>query len=169
MKKKQKTIYAFIDSQNLNLAIRDQGWRLDFKKFRIYLTEKYNASKAFLFIGYIKKYEKLYNYLRKCRFILVFKRVLKSKNNDVKGNVDAELVLHSMIEFPNYNKAVIVTGDGDFYCLIEYLEQKGKLLGLVVPHKFKYSALLRKFYRYILFLGDQKNKVQQKKSHLFKD
>ena len=24
-----------------------------------------------------------------------------------------------MIEFPNYNKAIIVAGDGDYYCLIE--------------------------------------------------
>jgi len=33
--------YAFIDSQNLNLSIREQGWVLDFKKFRIYLKDKY--------------------------------------------------------------------------------------------------------------------------------
>ena len=26
--------YAFIDSQNVNLAIRDQGWILDFRRFR---------------------------------------------------------------------------------------------------------------------------------------
>ncbi len=28
--------YAFIDSQNLNLSIRDQGWVLDFRRFRKY-------------------------------------------------------------------------------------------------------------------------------------
>jgi len=43
--------YAFIDSQNLNLAIREQGWLLDFKRFRVYLAEKYAVNKAFLFIG----------------------------------------------------------------------------------------------------------------------
>ena len=45
--------YAFIDSQNLNLAIREQGWELDFKRFRKYLEDKYGATKAFIFIGYI--------------------------------------------------------------------------------------------------------------------
>ncbi len=44
--------YAFIDSQNLNLAIRDQGWALDFKRFRRYLEDKYGVTKAFIFIGY---------------------------------------------------------------------------------------------------------------------
>jgi uncharacterized LabA/DUF88 family protein len=45
----------------------------------------------------------------------------------VKGNVDAELVLHAMIEYPNYDKALIVTGDGDFFCLVEYLIKQDKL------------------------------------------
>jgi uncharacterized LabA/DUF88 family protein len=36
----------------------------------------------------------------------------------VKGNVDAELVLHTMIEYDNYSKAIIISGDGDFFCLV---------------------------------------------------
>jgi len=47
--------YAFIDSQNLNLGVKNQGWRLDFKKFRVYLAEKYCVKVAYLFIGYIQK------------------------------------------------------------------------------------------------------------------
>ena len=52
--------YAFIDSQNLNLAIRDLGWKLDWKRFRIFLKDKYNVSKAFIFIGYVGGNETLY-------------------------------------------------------------------------------------------------------------
>jgi len=52
MKNKQNN-FAFIDSQNLNLSIRDLGWRLDWLRFRTYLKEKYGATKAFLFIGYL--------------------------------------------------------------------------------------------------------------------
>jgi len=46
-------IYAFIDSQNLNLGVRSQGWVLDFKRFKKYLEDKYDVSKAFLFVGYV--------------------------------------------------------------------------------------------------------------------
>jgi hypothetical protein len=35
--KKPRKIYAFIDSQNVNLSIREQGWVLDFGKFKTYL------------------------------------------------------------------------------------------------------------------------------------
>lgn len=43
--KKELTNYAFIDGQNLNLGIKSLGWKLDFKKFRIYLEEKYAVKK----------------------------------------------------------------------------------------------------------------------------
>lgn len=41
--------YAFIDSQNLNLGIQKQGWKLNYKKFRVYLHEKYGVEKAYMF------------------------------------------------------------------------------------------------------------------------
>lgn len=143
----ENTVYAFIDSQNLNLGIRSCGWVLDFKKFRLYLKNKYNVSKAFLFIGYISGNESLYSKLQRYGYILIFKPTLeirKGKGVKVKGNVDAELVLHAVVEKDNYEKAVIVSGDGDFFCLIEYLKKVNKLEKVFVPN-YKYSRLLKKF------------------------
>lgn len=150
-KPKKQVVYAFIDSQNVNLGIQSQGWKLDFKKFRIYLTNKYNVKKAYLFIGFIPKNKELYNYLKDSGFTVIYKPVIEatSLHGKTKGNVDAELVLHAMIEFPNYSKAIIVSGDGDFHCLVEYLINKKKLLHVLTPNK-KYSSLLRKFASYIV-------------------
>jgi uncharacterized LabA/DUF88 family protein len=145
--KSGNNIYAFIDSQNLNLGVRSAGWMLDFRKFRVYLKEKYGVDKAYLFIGHIPENEKLYAFLKKSAYILVFKPTLefrKGHNQITKGNVDAELVLHTMIAWNNFDKAIIVSGDGDFYCLIDYLEEKNKLLKLLVPTK-RFSGLLRRF------------------------
>ena len=124
--------YAFIDSQNLNLSIREQGWALDFARFRVYLADKYRIKKAFIFIGYVPHNQTLYANLQKDGYNLVFKPTLTLPNGEVKGNVDAELVLHTMIEYGSYDKALIVTGDGDFYCLVEYLKTNNKLLDKVV-------------------------------------
>jgi len=160
-------IYAFIDSQNLNLSIQNCGWKLDFKRFFIYLKDKYKASKAFLFIGYVAGNESLYTFLQNSGYILVFKPTLeykKSSKTQVKGNVDAELVLHTMIEYPNYDKAIIVSGDGDFHCLIEYLEKQGKLLNVVIPNSNKYSALLRKYEKYFVYLNGLSRKLGQKQN-----
>ena len=155
-----RKVYAFIDSQNLNLGVKSQGWSLDFSKFRVFLKEKYNVSKAFLFIGYLKNHVQLYASLKKSGYFLIYKPVVVSKTRYVKGNVDAELVLHSMIEFPNYNKAVIVSGDGDFYCLVKYLVNKKKLAKIIAPNK-KYSSLLRRFAQYIVNISLFKDKLRQ--------
>ena len=142
MKKKENN-YAFIDSQNLNLGVRDQGWRLDFKKFRTYLKDKYGVQKAYLFIGYFSGNEKLYTFLQDAGYICVFKPTLELTDGRVKGNVDAELVLHTMIQLNNFDQAIIVSGDGDFYCLIEHLIGIGKLKKLLIPNQKRYSALFK--------------------------
>lgn len=171
VKRKKPVIFAFIDSQNLNLGIRDQGWRLDFARFRTYLKDKYRVQKAFLFIGYVSGNEALYTSLQRGGYIVIFKPTLEVKRGKkirIKGNVDAELVLHAMIEYENYDKAVIVTGDGDFRCLIEYLVNKKKFYKLVIPNQKKYSSLLLPFKKYMLFVTkDFENKLgvkQRKKS-----
>jgi len=135
--------YAFIDSQNLNLGIRDQGWSLDFARFRRYLTDKYKVKKAFLFIGRVSGNESLYENLKRYGYVCIFKPTLEYKDGTTKGNCDAELVLQAMIEYPNYDKAIIVTGDGDFYCLAKYLLEMGKLKNVLIPNRLKFSALLK--------------------------
>lgn len=135
--------FAFIDSQNLNLGVKSLGWQLNFRKFRIYLKEKYGVTKAFLFLGYIPKNKELYDALRSYGYEIVFRPTLNHPDG-VKGNVDAELILQAMIEFTSYDKAVIVSGDGDFYCLVKYLFEQGKFERLIVPDRRKYSVLLRR-------------------------
>jgi len=161
--KKPQNNYAFIDSQNLNLAIRDQGWVLDFGKFRQYLDRKYDANEAFIFIGYVYENQDLYTNLQKDGYILIFKPTLKLPDGKVKGNVDAELVLHTMIEYDNYDKALIVTGDGDFYCLVDYLIKKNKLLKLMIPNQYSFSSLLRKLMPYIVFMNNLRGMLEYKK------
>lgn len=160
--------YAFIDSQNVHLGIRDQGWLLDWKRFRIYLNDKYDVAQAYLFIGYLQSNQDLYAALQKAGYILIFKPTLEYKDGDrivTKGNVDAELVLHTMIEYPNYDQAVIVSGDGDFHCLIKHLLKERKLCRLIVPNLYKYSRLLREFSDQITYLNRLADKIgmQQKR------
>lgn len=162
--------YAFIDSQNLNLSIKRLGWKLDFGRFRVYLKEKYGVEKAYLFIGFVEQYGDLYRSLQEKGYILVFKPTLKYKDGKTKGNCDAELVLQSMIDFSSYEKAVLVTGDGDFYCLVRYLVQQGKLGKLLVPDQERYSALLKSFQsQYLAFVSDLREKLEYGKSRKKKE
>ncbi|MCH2188583.1 NYN domain-containing protein [Candidatus Gracilibacteria bacterium] len=136
--------YAFIDAQNVNLSIRDQGWKLDWKKLYKHLGKMYQSNKVFLFIGYVPENQDMYTFLQSIGYILIFKPVLELKSGKTKGNVDAELVLQTMIELQNYDKAIIITGDGDFACLIRHLRKIGKLKSLIVPNENRYSVFLKK-------------------------
>lgn len=153
--------FAFIDSQNLNLGVRSQGWKLDWRKFRQYLHDKYAAEKAFLFIGYKPGNESLYTSLQKMGYVVILKPTLELPDGTVKGNVDAELVLRTMIEYENFDKAIIVSGDGDFHCLVEYLHSKKKLLHLLTPNKH-YSKLYKEFSNCIVRMDWIRGSVQKK-------
>ncbi|HSX35409.1 MAG TPA: NYN domain-containing protein [Patescibacteria group bacterium] len=166
---KASTNYAFIDSQNLNLGVRSLDWRLDYKKLRLYLKNKYNVDQAFIFIGMVSNNQRLCTDLQKAGFVLVFKptvRYFENGKQTVKGNVDAELVLHAAaIQYKNYDKAIIVSGDGDFACLIEFLADNGKLLHVLAPNR-KYSKLLKPFSKHIVYVDSLKKSLEYKKTSI---
>ncbi|MEW6092574.1 MAG: NYN domain-containing protein [Chloroflexota bacterium] len=171
---KAEIIYAFIDSQNLNLSVQKdivnghgaiiyKGWKLDFKRFFIYLKDKYKVDKAYLFIGRVPGNDRLYKFLEDVGYQVVYKPTLEYKDGKerfTKGNVDAELVLCTMIEYPHYDKAIIVSGDGDYYCLVEYLEMQDKLSHVMIPNKTSYSSLLRKYRQYFVYITDLRRKLE---------
>ncbi len=166
MSNKKLNNYAFIDSQNLNLGVKSLGWKLDYKKFRLYLKNKYQVSKALLFIGFNPKNQSLYSHLQDAGFILVFKKTIsfKSKSGKItqKGNVDAELVLHAAaVEYNKYDKAIIVSGDGDFACLISFLQEKDKLFKIITPNS-NYSSLLKEFSAYVTEVKSFRRSVEFK-------
>ncbi|HBK33821.1 TPA: hypothetical protein DEP34_03035 [Candidatus Uhrbacteria bacterium] len=167
MRKKENN-FAFIDSQNLNLSIRAQGWKLDFKRFRTYLLDKYNVKKAYLFIGYISGNQALYATLQDAGFTCIFKPTLQYKDGTTKGNCDAELVLWSMIDFFQYEKAVIVTGDGDFHCLIDYLLKQEKLKCVLIPDRNRFSGLLKlkQFRPNLRYMNDLQGRLSKKEKAL---
>ncbi len=135
--------YAFIDGTNLYLTMVNIGWQLDFRRFRVYLQDKYNITKAYYFIGFVPSNNELYTALQSYGYILVFKPTLHLKSGKIKGNCDAEMVLQAMIDLNDYDKAVIVTSDGDFGCLVKYLRKIGKLERVLAPCLIGSSALLR--------------------------
>lgn len=154
--------YAFIDGNNLYLGAKSQGIKLDYRKFRLYLTHKFNVAKAFIFIGYDPERTKLYANLHNAGFILIHKPTVKYYENGkqtMKGNVDAELVLNcAAIEYENYDKAIIITSDGDFRCLLEFLKDRDKLERIIAPTRF-YSSLLQKFRSDIIPLSTIRKKI----------
>lgn len=163
MSGKGEKIYAFIDSNNLNLGIEALGWKLDWRKLRIYLEEKYNVSIAYLFIGYVPTNQDLYSNLQKTGYVLVLKPTIPDKDGNTKGNIDADLVLQAMIDYSNYDKTIIISSDGDFYSLVKYLYEHNKLRLVMSPYNRTCSSLLKKSAKEkIVFMDNLRGKLEYK-------
>ncbi len=165
-----KANYAFIDAQNLNRGTQHVGWKMNWKKFREYLEKEHNVTHAFMFIGYVPDNEELYNQMKEAGYIVVLKPTvdmlmseeeLADEKHVTKGNVDADLVMYIMKELRNYKEAILVSGDGDFYTVIEYLKQQGKLGAILVPN-MKYSSLLKQFDSMIIRLDQKRSELEYK-------
>jgi len=155
--------FAYIDGQNLYLGIQSLGWKLDYARFRKYLTEKYSVITAYYFIGYVAGNQPLYSELQKMGYVLVFKPTIPDEDGNIKGNIDADLVLQVMIDFSNYDKAIIATSDGDFYSLVKYLYQNDKLRLVMSPYVKTCSSLLKKEAKEkIVFMDNLRNKLEYK-------
>jgi len=166
VKSKIKNNYVFIDSQNVYRGIESLGWKVDWFRFRRYLKEKYQVTTAYLFIGYMAEHNDLYDSLQKAGFVLKFKPTIPDNDGNIKGNVDADLVLQVMIDYNQYNQAVIVSSDGDFYSLIRHLYDNKKLHKVLSPHEKTCSSLLKKTARErIVYMSNLKSKIGQRGGH----
>lgn len=150
--------FAYIDGANLHKGVKELGWKLNYQRFRIWLKEKYGITRAYMFLGLVPKHKDLYTNLQEAGFTLVFKETTYDSDGDVKGNCDADLVLKAAIDYfeKNFNKAVLVSSDGDYACLVKFLKEKDVLRSLVSPSN-KCSFLLRKLNIPLVYLDTQRN------------
>lgn len=161
---------AFVDAQNLHFGttkcyicakrlcreIKDiklsdctcgTGWEVDLSKFRIYLKEKYSVSEAHYFLGYLhEENDLLYKGIQKAGFIVSFKEHHKLAKSQKKGNVDTDIVfevMRNLVDNKEFDKIVLVSGDGDYKKLVQYLVDKKMFKKILFPNK-KFASSLYK-------------------------
>ena len=155
--------YAFIDGQNLHFGIKSLGWKLDHKKFRAYLEAEHGVSRAYIFLGYMEEHQDLYNVLQEAGFICFFKPLVRYEDGTIKGNVDADMVLQVMVDIEKFDRAVIISGDGDFSGLLRHLIYKDKLGQVIIPNRDKYSSLFDRLEgfdaKHVTYMNDLRSKL----------
>lgn len=168
---KEKNI-AFIDGQNLHLGVSSENWSIDLKKFRIFLKDKFQIEEAYYFLWFISEDEQdLYNSLQKAGFIVSFREHSSALKGKKKWNVDVDIVFEIMkniAEKEEFNKIVLVSGDGDYIKLVKYLIEKDLLKKILFPtskHSSLYKRIGNKFYSY---LSDVKSKIEYVKKDIKK-
>lgn len=160
-----KTNIAYIDAANLDRALRDLRWKLDYKKFRVWLKDKYKIERAYIFIGLIPKYKDLYTHFQECGFTLVFKEVVYQGSGVPKGNCDTDLIMQAIDDAyeGNLAKALLISSDGDYAPLVKKLQSREQFLGILSPAPAKKcSILLKRTNASIAYINDQRNLLEIK-------
>ena len=135
--KKLTTTYAFIDASNIIYGAREEGWFIDQKKLFQYLKNKFSVSKAFFYYGKDSKSQKKEDFLKKLKsfgYILRVKEI-KRYGNKTKANCDVDLTMDMLLKIKEYQKAIVLTGDGDFAPLFSYLISQKKRITVISSPK----------------------------------
>lgn len=158
--------FAYIDGANLHNGVKSFGWDFEYKRFRIWLNDKYSVTKAYIFIGLIPRYKDIYTYLQNSGFTLIFKEVVYDGLGKPKGNCDADLVVLAMKDCyeNNFEKAILVSSDGDYAPLVKFLNTKGKFEVILSPYDTsKCSILLKRTGVKISYINEQKDILKRLK------
>lgn len=163
---------AFIDGQNLRLGTTkaSKPWKVDLSRFRIYLEKKYEIKNAYYFLGYYSsEHEKLYKEIQEAGFVLIFRKHNENMSSIKKGNVDTDIVfeiMRKLVEKEKFEKVFLVSGDGDYYKMVQFLILKGRFGKLLAPDEKRMSSLYRSLSpQYYAFLGqnDIRKKIGKRK------
>ena len=142
---------AFIDGQNLffGTAKRESDpWKVDLGRFRIYVRQKYNVATAYYFLGFLNEaLQPLYENIQKAGFVVVFREHSSLMLGKKKGNVDSDIIfsiMEKMYYRESFNKIVLVSGDGDYKRLVDFLVTESKLEKILFPDGKRASSLYKK-------------------------
>jgi len=153
MNRTSKSNLAFIDGQNLHMATakREQNpWRINLKRFRIYLRDKYDVETAYYYLGYVQdtlKAQEIYESIQRAGFVIVFRQHSESMVGKKKGNVDSDIifsVMKKMCKREMFNKIVLVSGDGDYKQLVDFLIEEKRFEKILFPDRKRASSLYKK-------------------------
>jgi uncharacterized LabA/DUF88 family protein len=155
---------AFIDGQNLHMGTTRDGWKVDFNKLRIYLKENYLVEEAYYFLGFMsEKTDGLHKNLSNAGFNVVLKEHYSNLISKKKGNVDSDIIFEIMkklIEEKDLGEIVIISGDGDYKKLVDYLIQKSKFRKILFPNKTSSSLYKKLGSEYFDYIVSFKSKVE---------
>lgn len=163
--------YAFIDGQNLyvNTAKKEVNpWTVDLGRFRVYLEEKYDVDKAYYYLGYVQEInQELYERIQNSGFVLVFREHSPAMLGKKKGNVDSDIIFQIMKKLyrqENFNKIILVSGDGDYKQLVDFLIEENRFEKILFPDRKYRSSLYKKLSNhYFAYLDDAdiKSKIEK--------
>jgi uncharacterized LabA/DUF88 family protein len=152
--------YAYIDGVNLHLTYENLDWRVDYEKLLNHLRKKYGVIIAHYFLGKTADTKPIYEKLSSYGYNIKLKepspyreeeklcpycsKVIEPEIQRNKADVDSYMTMQIMSDMDDFDKAVIITSDGDFDEIVKRLKNMGKLRLVFAPCREGCSKLLKR-------------------------
>ena len=121
---------------------------MDFEKLFQYLSTRFGAKRILYYAGLDSENKKqllFYELLQRFGYEIHLVPVKHFSDGTRKGDVDARLAFEAMRYYDEYVKAIFLTGDGDYFWLLEYLLQNGKEI-ILLAHREGTARELRQLF-----------------------
>ena len=167
MRKSNKKLitFAFIDASNIIYGAADHGWKMDFVKLHSYLRIRFKVDRIYYYAGLDKdnlKQIQFYEKLQEFGYTLRLVPVKVFKDGKKKADIDSRMTFEMMKYFAKYDNAVVLSGDGNYYWVLEYLLLNKKSVKLIAHTKSTARELKKLFGEKFTDLSRIKNKIEFK-------
>ena len=162
-------ISVFVDGANFFFMQKDAlGWFADPKKLLDYIAKEGEIVDAFYYIGQDAppeaKQKAFLDALPGMGYSLVSKQIKtiydsKTGTSKKKANLDIEIVLDMFNTIEHYDKAILISGDGDFERALTLLKARGKQFSVIATDKFMARELLNVAGRHYIKLDSIRKEV----------
>ncbi len=136
----REKIALFIDGANLYAASKTLGFDIDYRKLLKAFQKRGYLLRAYYYTALVEDQEyssirPLIDWLDYNGYKVVTKAAKEFTDTlgrrKVKGNMDIELTVDAMQLVDTIDHFVIFSGDGDFRCLVEALQRRGRKVSVV--------------------------------------
>jgi len=148
-------VCVFIDAANLENAIKDLDWWMDYRKLWDYFTQETRLTSIRFYCPRFKdrRQDKFFVVLKHIGYKLITKSLKiitdKSEEYNRKANFDVEIALDAWTSKNDYDTLILFSGDSDFDYLIKKLRQENKRV-MVISSRYHIShELIKSSYKYI--------------------
>jgi uncharacterized LabA/DUF88 family protein len=145
-----KRVMIFMDHANIFYNLQKQDIRIDYKRFKEILSKDYHLVGAFAYLGVPEKIpsskEGFLKYIEGAGYVVQKRPLRKFADGSTKQKGIDIYIYKDLVELAEedaYDKAVLVSGDGDFVDAVKRLKRLKKLYE-VWSFRNSLSKLLRK-------------------------
>lgn len=121
-------VLVLVDVPNIYFTLRKNlDGRLDYTKFLNRLQESFIIHRAIAYGGQLSdEAESFISVLQSVGYETRFKPVQVFSDGSKRANFDLDIAMDAVRILPSVDIVVLVSGDGDFVPVIEYIQSRGK-------------------------------------------